>query len=77
MLIAAWYLFTDFNPPALRRLIRRDFALRELPSLIEDIFSCKKVHDAIRRLPTDDAQAFIDVIDEARCSFTHLPSELG
>ena len=75
MLIAPWF-FTGFNPPALRRLIRRDFVLRELPSLIEDIFSCQEVHDAIRRLPTDDAQAFIDVMDEARYPTTRLPSEL-
>ncbi|KAF9645013.1 kinase-like protein [Thelephora ganbajun] len=47
------------------RLIRRAFTLNELPSLIEAIFSDKDERDAIHRLLRDDAQNFIDVIDEA------------
>ena len=46
-------------------MIRRAFALHEFPSLIEAIFSSKDESDAIRCLLGDDAQAFIDVIDEA------------
>ena len=43
------------------------FDPRELPSLIEVILSNQDEGDTIRRLLGDDAQAFIDVIDEA-CS---------
>ena len=39
---------------------------RELPSLIEEIFSNRDERDATRRLLGEDAQFFIDVIDEAR-----------
>lgn len=48
-------------------MIRRAFTLHELPSLVEAIFSSKGEADATRRLQGDDAQVFIDVIDEA-CS---------
>ena len=48
-------------------MVRRAFALDELPSLIEVIFSSEDESDTIRRLLGDDAQAFVDVIDEA-CS---------
>ena len=58
--------FSDFNVPACGRLVRRAFALGELPSLIEVIFSSQDESDAIHRLLGDDTQAFIDVIDEAR-----------
>jgi hypothetical protein len=46
-------------------LVRRAFAPRELPSLIEAVFSNKDEVDATRSLLGDDAQAFIDVIDDA------------
>jgi hypothetical protein len=46
-------------------LIRRAFSLHELPSLLEAIFSGNDEADAISRLLGDDAQAFIDVMDEA------------
>lgn len=49
------------------RLIRRAFTLHELPSLVEAIFLNEDEGDTIRSLLGDDAQAFIDVIDEA-CS---------
>ena len=55
-----------FNISASVRLVRRAFALHELPSLIEVIFSSPDEGDAIRRLLGDDAQAFVDVIYEAR-----------
>ena len=55
-------------------MIRRSFAPHELPSLIEAIFSSKDEDNAIRRLLKDDAQTFIDVMDEARSAFAHNPS---
>jgi hypothetical protein len=58
-------LLLNSNTPACGRLIRRAFASHELPSLIETIFSSKDESDAIHCLLGDDAQAFIDVIDEA------------
>ena len=39
---------------------------RELPTLIEQFLMCAGVGGAIHRLPKDDAQYFIDMIDEAR-----------
>ena len=62
--------FRDPKNPALGRLIKQEFVPDELPSLIEAVFACKDVGDTIRCLPRDDAQTFIDVIDEAR----HTPS---
>ena len=44
------------------------FALHELPSMIDAIFSGKDRDDTICRLPGDDPQCFIDVIDEVRPS---------
>ena len=46
------------------RLVGRAFDVHEFPSLIEAIFSTKDEIDAICCLHGDDAQAFIDVIDE-------------
>jgi len=63
--------FLNPNAPACERLIRRAFALHELPSLIEAISSGEDESDTIRCLRGDDAQTFIDVIDEARST---LPS---
>jgi len=65
----AWDMFLNFNTPACGRLIRRAFAPHELPSLIEVIFSGKGEGDAIRCLPGDDAQIFVDVIDEVRPTY--------
>ena len=63
----------NFNALACGRLIRRAFAPHELPSLIEAIFSSKDEGDAIRGLLGDDAQTFIDMIDEARYPSAHHP----
>lgn len=52
----------NFNAVACKRLIGREFTLDELPSLIEAIPSGDEI---IRGLPVGDAQAFIDVIEEA------------
>lgn len=58
--------FFSLNPDTLAcgRLIRREFAPHEFPSLVEAIFANKDT-DTIRGLVRDDAQDFVDVIDEA------------
>jgi len=61
--------FLNPNTLACERLISRVFPPHELPSLIEEIFSSKDADDTIGRLHGDDAQAFVDVIDEARSTF--------
>jgi len=53
------------------RVAKRAFALHELPSLIEVIFSSEDEGSMIRRLLGDDAQAFVDVIDEVWFIFSH------
>ena len=63
--------FFNFNILACGRLVRRAFTPRELPSLIEVIFSSQDESDTIRRLLGDDVQAFVDVMDEARFASTH------
>ena len=62
---------------ALLRLIRRDFVLHELPSLIEEIFAHKDTDHTIHCLPKEEVQNFVDVIDEARdLSRHHLEATL-
>jgi len=58
------------NITACECLVRRKFAPHELPSLIEAILSSNDGDEMIRCLPRDDAQTFVDVIDEARSTFT-------
>jgi hypothetical protein len=65
LIVPGAFLFLNFITPACGRLISRGFVPDELPSLIETIFSSKDESDAIRCLLGDDAQDFIDVIDEA------------
>jgi len=60
----------DFNTPACQRLIKRAFTLLELPSLIETVFSSTGADDMIRRLCVDDAQTFVDVMDEVRSTLS-------
>jgi len=74
-LIAPQFLLVDLNTPACRRVIRRTFATHELPSLIEAIFSSKDENNMIRCLLRDDAQTFIDVMNEVRPAFSHLSNE--
>lgn len=69
--------FPNFNAAACARLIERAFALHELPSLIDEIFSRKDVGDTIRRLPGDGAQSFVDVIDEVRSTFSYYRASVG
>ena len=54
----------DPDNRALQRLISRTVPRSELPSLIETIFSNKKVTDLLDRLQDDDCQTFIDVMYE-------------
>ena len=63
--------FINVKTPACTRLIKRAFAPEELPSLVEAVFSSKVEGDMIRGLVGDDAQVFIDVIDEVRSTFVH------
>jgi hypothetical protein len=57
--------FFSFNTTAFGHLIRREFVPNELSSLVEAVFAWEDAGDAIHRLSRDDAQTFIDVIDEA------------
>jgi hypothetical protein len=54
----------DPDDQSLQRLISRTVPRSELASLIETIFSNKKVADLVDCLQSSDVQAFIDVIDE-------------
>ena len=65
-------LVSQLNTVACERLIRRTFSPHELPSLIEDILSGKTEDEILRRLPVDDAQVFVYVIDEVRTIFTYI-----
>ena len=51
-------------------LVRHEFTPHELPSLIEAILSSNDDCEKIRCLPRGDAQTFVDMIDEARSTFT-------
>jgi hypothetical protein len=53
------------GPSAWERLINRSFAARDRTPLIAAIFSNPNVVEKVKSLSGDDAQAFIDVIDEA------------
>ncbi|KAF9791048.1 kinase-like domain-containing protein [Thelephora terrestris] len=50
---------------AMRRLIGRTFPPDQLASLVETICTCKNSSGTIRSLTGDDAQTFIDAVDEA------------
>ena len=52
---------------AWKRLISCGVPRDELPPLIETIFSERKTTNIVDHLQGNDAQAFIDVIDEVRC----------
>ena len=64
-------LFSQLYTPAFRRLLRGKFASDELLSLMKDIFARKDMDDIIRGLPKDDAQTFIDIVDEVRDPSVH------
>ena len=52
-------------------MIKRAFAPDELRSLVEAILSSTDEDELVRSLRGDDAQAFIDVMDEVRSSLAH------
>ncbi|KAF9786165.1 kinase-like domain-containing protein [Thelephora terrestris] len=56
-----------------RRLFRSRVTVKELPSLIDAIFSGNKVGETMCCLPVGHAQTFIDVVDEA----LHAPDLLS
>jgi hypothetical protein len=56
----------DSHDQALQLLISRTVPQNELASLIETIFSNKKVTDVVDCLRGGEVQTFIDVIDEVR-----------
>ena len=58
--------FPDHCTLAFERLIRRQFVPSELFLLIEKLLTGKDMDRTIRHLAEDDAQAFIDIMDEAR-----------
>ena len=65
-------LIPDSNGRALQRLVSRDVPQDELPSVIETIISNVKAADIVGCLQENDAQTFIDVMDEV-CHHT-IPS---
>ena len=71
ILIAPRFLFPDFKVTACSRLIRREFAPHELPSLIDAILSSKEEVDTVRCLSRDDAKIFINLANEARSIPAH------
>ena len=62
-------LFLNRTILACRILIRRAFTPNERSSLIEAILSSEDEEEAIRNLSLEDAQTFVDTINEARCTF--------
>ena len=62
--------FSASNTTAYGRLVRREFTPHELPSLIEAILSSNDDGEMIHCLPGDEPQSFVDVIYEARSTFT-------
>jgi len=62
--------FSTSNIAACGHLVRREFTTHELPSLIEAILSSNDEGEKVRCLPGDDAQTFVDVIDEACSTFS-------
>ena len=51
------------------RLVRREFAFYQLPSLIEAIFSSSNGGEITHTLSGDDAQTFVDAIYQVRSTF--------
>lgn len=64
------FFFFNFNTPVCQRLIEHLFTPDDLPSMIEAVFSSTDEGDTIRRLYGDDAQTFIDVVDEVHSAFS-------
>ena len=56
--------FTGYRISAWKRSIDRSIAVDKRISLIAAIFSNRSVAEAVKHLRRDDAQAFVDVVDE-------------
>ena len=56
--------FTGYRISAWKRSIDRPIAVDKRISLITAIFSNRGVAEAVKHLSRDDAQAFVDVVDE-------------
>ena len=56
--------FMGYRISTWKRSIDRPIAIDKLISLITAIFSNRGVAEAVKRLSRDDAQAFVDVVDE-------------
>ena len=63
----------QYHTQACQRLIRGAFVPRELPTLIEAILSSQDEGYMVRSFCRDDAQIFIDVIDEVRSTLPLHP----
>ena len=59
-------VFSGSDPPAWKRLISRTLTTQERVSLITTIFSERDGLEVATFLSGEDAQAFIDVVDEVR-----------
>ena len=59
------FLGFDIDVAACKRLVKRTFTSHELLSFVETVFPNKDERDIVHSLHRDDAQAFIDVTDEA------------
>ena len=65
-------LVLDSDKRALQRLISRAGPEDEFVSLINAVFSSGKVSDIVGRLGANDAQPFIDAMDEVCHRISHL-----
>ena len=63
---------TDSHKQAWQRLISHTIPHDELPSLIEAIFSDREAVKSGECLQENDAQAFINILDEARYHILYL-----
>ena len=52
------------NTPAWKRLVDHSPGLDERISLITDVFSSRNETEAVRHLCGEDAQSFVDLVDE-------------
>ena len=57
---------THSGTPAWKRLIDRSLTLDKRISLVMVIFSDRYAIEAVERLHGDDAQSFVDVMDQVR-----------
>lgn len=58
-------VFTSSNPPAWKRLASPTLSMNERAALITSVFSDRDEAGLLKYLSGDDAQVFVDAIDEA------------